>query len=129
MNPLIQYPTSSDLPVPLLPYSPAVRVGELIFVSGQASVDADGKIVSDTFENEFRRTMENLRKVLAACGSDLKHVVQTRNYIRDAANLERYNELYREYFSVPYPARTTITHCLTEVLHYEIDCVAVVKKP
>jgi 2-iminobutanoate/2-iminopropanoate deaminase len=84
----------------------------LIFVSGQASVDAKGAIVQDTFEGEFRRSLENLRKVLEGAGSDLKHVVQTRNYIRDASNGVRYNELYREYFSEPYPARTTITNCL-----------------
>ena len=128
MNPLVKYPRTSDTPTSHLPFSPAVQVGDLIFVSGQASVDATGKIISDTFENEFRRSIENLRKILEACGSDLKHVVQTRNYIREASNLGRYNELYREYFSAPFPARTTITYCLTEALHYEIDCVAVVKQ-
>ncbi|HYD84501.1 MAG TPA: RidA family protein, partial [Opitutus sp.] len=60
-------------------------------------------------------------------GSDLSHVVQTRNYVRDDANLTRYNELYREYFSAPFPARTTITNCLPVALHYEIECIAVVK--
>ena len=80
-----------------------MRVGDLIFVSGQASVDATGKIVADTFEGEFRRSVENLRKVLETAGSDLKHVIQTRNYVRDAANVPRYNELYREYFSAPFP--------------------------
>ena len=127
MSTSIQYPRKADTPVSSLPFSPAVRVGDLIFISGQASVDASGTIVADTFEGEFRRSVENLRKVLETAGSDLRHVVQTRNYIRDPANLGRYNELYREYFTAPYPARTTITHCLPPTLHYEIDCVAVVK--
>ena len=60
-------------------------------------------------------------------GSDLAHVVQTRNYVRDPANVARFNEIYREYFSDPYPARTTITHCLPDILHFEIECVAVPK--
>ena len=68
-----------------------------------------------------------MKKVLESADSDLKHVVQTRNYVRDPANVARYNELYREYFSAPYPARTTITNCLPAVLHYEVECIAVVK--
>ncbi|MBP9912890.1 MAG: RidA family protein, partial [Opitutaceae bacterium] len=118
MSTPIQYPRNANTPVSHLPFSPATRVGDLIFVSGQASVDEKGAIVQDTFEGEFRRSLENLRKVLESCGSDLQHVVQTRNYVRDPANVARYNELYREYFTAPYPARTTITHCLPEVLHF-----------
>jgi 2-iminobutanoate/2-iminopropanoate deaminase len=128
MSTTIQYPRDPSTPVSHLPFSPATRVGDLIFVSGQASVDATGKIVQDTFEGEFRRSMENLRKVLESAGSDLAHVVQTRNYVRDPANVARYNELYREYFTAPYPARTTITHCLPQVLHFEIECIAVKRK-
>ena len=127
MKTTVTYPQDKDTPTSHLPFSPAVRVGELIFVSGQASVDATGQIVPDTFEGEFRRSIENLRKVLESAGSDLRHVVQTRNYIRDDANLGRYNELYREYFSDPRPARTTITNCLPVSLHYEIECVAVAR--
>jgi 2-iminobutanoate/2-iminopropanoate deaminase len=128
MSTQVTYPIAKDTPVSHLPFSPAVRVGDLIFVSGQASVDATGKIIPDTFEGEFRRSVENLRKVLETAGSDLKHVIQTRNYVRDSANVARYNELYREYFSAPFPTRTTITNCLPPTLHYEIECVAVAKQ-
>jgi len=124
----VQYPKDANTPVSHLPFSPAVCVGDLIFISGQASVDATGKLVPDTFEGEFRRSVENLRKVLESAGSDLKHVIQTRNYLRDPEHLARYNELYREYFSEPFPARTTITHCLPVALHYEIECIAVPAK-
>ncbi len=124
-HPLVTYPQHSDTPTSHLPFSPCVVVGDLILVSGQASVDETGKIVSDSFEGEFRRSVENLRKVLEAAGSDLAHVVQTRNYVRDAAEVPRYNELYREYFSAPFPARTTITDCLPPTLRYEIEAVAV----
>jgi 2-iminobutanoate/2-iminopropanoate deaminase len=105
-----------------------VCFGDLIFISGQASVDATGKIVSDTFEGEFRRSIENVRRVLAAAGSDLAHVIQTRNYVRDAEDVPLYNQLYREYFSEPCPTRTTITNCLPPTLRYEIEVVAV-KRP
>jgi 2-iminobutanoate/2-iminopropanoate deaminase len=127
MSTPVSYPREANTPVSHLPFSPAVRVGDVIYVSGQASVDATGKIVSDTFEGEFRRSIENMRLVLQAAGCTLKDVVQTRNYVRDAADVPRYNELYREYFSAPFPARTTITNCLPPTLKYEVECVAVAK--
>ena len=127
MSTSVQYPRNPDTPVSHLPFSPVVRVGDLVLVSGQASVDATGKIVTDTFEGEFRRSIENMRKVLEAAGCGLQDVVQTRNYVRDPADVPRYNELYREYFSAPYPARTTITNCLPPTLKYEVECVAVAR--
>ena len=124
-HPSVSYPRNADTPTSHLPFSPSVCFGDLILISGQASVDAAGKIVSDTFEGEFRRSIENVRKVLAAAGSDLAHVIQTRNYVRDAEDVPLYNQLYREYFTEPYPTRTTITNCLPPTLRYEIEVVAV----
>jgi 2-iminobutanoate/2-iminopropanoate deaminase len=83
--------------------------------------------ISGTFEEEFRRSMENLIQILHDAGSDLAHVVSTRNYLRDPANGPLYQQLYAEYFQPPRPARTTITNCLTPALHYEIECIAVKK--
>ena len=127
MNPKVTFPINPDTPVSHLPFSPVVWVGDLVFVSGQASVDATGKIISDTFEGEFRRSVENLRKVLQTAGCDLNDVIQTRNYVRDAAEVPLYNQLYREYFSAPFPTRTTITNCLPPALRYEIECIAVAR--
>jgi 2-iminobutanoate/2-iminopropanoate deaminase len=127
MNPKVTFPINPDTPVSHLPFSPVVRVGDLVFVSGQASVDATGKIISDTFEGEFRRSVENLRKVLQTAGCDLNDVIQTRNYVRDAAEVPLYNQLYREYFSAPFPTRTTITNCLPPARRYEIECIAVAR--
>lgn len=124
---MIEYPGTDGTPRSHLPFSPATRVGDLIFVSGQASVDETGKIVPDSFEGEMRRSIDNLRKVLESCGSDLDHVVQTRNYVRAASDNTEYNRLYAEIFKAPYPARTTITNCLSPALRYEIEAIAVVK--
>ena len=121
----ISYPSLPDTPVSHLPFSPLVVVGNLVFISGQASVDETGTIVSDSFEGEFRRSIENVRRVLAAAGCDLSHVVQTRNYVRDNGDLPLYNRLYAEVFAKPYPARTTIVNCLPPQLRYEIEVVAV----
>ena len=106
---MIEYPSKPDTPRSHLPFSPVTKVGNLLFVSGQASVDAQGKIVSDSFEGEMRRSLENLKKVLEDAGSSLALVAQTRNYVRDATDTVEFNRLYREYFSAPFPARTTIT--------------------
>lgn len=108
------------------PYSPAIRSGDLLFVSGQASVDRDGAIANGTFEEELRRSMENLRRVLEAGGCGFGDVVQVRAYVRDPADVPRYNELYREYFAPPLPARTTLTGCLDPVA-FEIEAIARVR--
>jgi 2-iminobutanoate/2-iminopropanoate deaminase len=97
-------------------------------IAPTVSLSTTAGIISDTFEAEFRRSMENVRLVLETAGSDLSHVVQTRNYVRDAEDLPLYNKLYREYFPSPRPARTTIVNCLDPSLRYEVEAVAV-KRP
>lgn len=127
-HPLVSYPQLKGTPTSHLPFSPCVVVGEMVFVSGQASVDSTGQIICDTFEGEFRRSIENVRLVLEAAGSDLEHVFQTRNFVRDDADLPLYNKLYAEYFKSDRPARTTITNCLSAELKYEIEVIAVRKQ-
>jgi 2-iminobutanoate/2-iminopropanoate deaminase len=118
----------SDTPTSHLPFSPAIRAGDFVFVSGQASVDATGAIVVDTFEGEFRRSLDNVKKVLAAANLELRDVVQVRSYLANQSDLAQYNQLYREYFSDPYPARTTIVGVLGDMLKYEIDATAYARK-
>lgn len=121
---MIEYPLNGKVPAGPLPFSPVTKVGNLLFVAGQASTDETGAIVAGTFEEEFRRSVENLRRLVEAAGSDLARVVQVRSYVRDPANLPLYNRLYREYFPEPFPARTTLTNCLPPTLQFEIECVA-----
>ena len=113
-------------PVPTshLPFSPFVRTGGFVFVSGQASVDATGKIINDTFEGEMRRSMENVKAVLAGAGLTLADVCQVRSYVGRQEDLAEYNRIYREYFTAPYPARTTLIGCLGTLLKFEIDVTA-----
>ncbi|HEX4120324.1 MAG TPA: RidA family protein [Verrucomicrobiae bacterium] len=107
-----------------LPFSAAIQAGGFVFVSGMASADETGKIISDTFENEARRTYGNIARVLAAAGLDFSHVVQARCYLADQANWDEHNRIYREFFSQPYPARTTLIGCLGNAVKYEVDVVA-----
>ena len=108
-----------------LPFSAAVEANGFVFISGQASVDATGQIVSGTFEEEMRRAFQNVTDILRSAGLGLEHVVRVTSYVQDPADGPRYNELYREYFAPPYPARTTITNCLGSALKFEIDVIAV----
>jgi 2-iminobutanoate/2-iminopropanoate deaminase len=113
-----------DVPKSHLPFSPAIEVGGFVFVSGQASVDGTGKIINDTFEGEMRRSLENVQKVLAAAGLTFKDVVRVTSYLGRQDDLAEYNRIYREYFSEPYPARSTLMGVLGTLLKFEIDVVA-----
>jgi len=109
-----------------LPFSHAVRAGGNVYVSGQASVDlATGEIIAGTFAEEFARSMANLRTILDAAGCGIADIVKVGCYVRRDEDLPEFNRLYREYFSEPFPARTTITNCLPPSLLFEIDCVAI----
>lgn len=108
-----------------LPFSPAVESNGFVFVSGQASVDETGNIISGTFDQEMRRSMANVERVLGSAGLSLRDVVRVTSYVRDSVDGPRYNELYREYFSEPFPARTTLLNCLPDSLRFEVDVIAV----
>ncbi|PXA96208.1 reactive intermediate/imine deaminase [Nostoc sp. 3335mG] len=111
-----------------LPFSPAFIAGDLMFVSGQASVDSQtGAIITDTFEGEMRRSIKNLRAILEAGGLSLDHVVNVKSYVADEADLALYNRIYPEYFSEPRPSRSTIVGVLGTKLKFELDCVAYAK--
>lgn len=116
--------SGEGVPQSNLPFSPALKVGQLVFVSGQASVNEKGEIVKDTFEGEVRRSFENTRKILAAAGLDFSHVVQVRNYVGNQEDLASFNQIYKDYFIAPYPARTTLIGCLGTLLKFEVDLIA-----
>ena len=108
-----------------LPFSPAIVAGDIVFVSGQASVDrSDGHIINGTFEEEMRRSIENMEAILKAAGLSLDHVINVRCYLARPEDVAEHNRLYADYFSAPLPTRTTITGVLGTMLKYEVDCVA-----
>lgn len=107
-----------------LPFSPGVRAGDFIFLSGLASVDENNQIIPDTFENEARRTYKNIARVLASGGLTFADVVQVRCYLSNKEDWDEHNRIYREFFSEPFPARTTLIGCLGDMVKYEVDLVA-----
>ena len=110
-----------------LPFSPAIIAGDLMFVSGQASVDPDrGVIISGTFEQEMRRSIENLRSILEAAGLSLDNVINVKSYVGEQSDLPEYNRIYAEYFTAPLPTRSTIIGVLGTMLKFELDGIACV---
>jgi 2-iminobutanoate/2-iminopropanoate deaminase len=123
-SPAIRHFTGNGAIRSPLPFSPAVQAGEFVFISGMASADENGAIVHDTFENEARRTYRNVASALAAAGRTFADVVQVRCYLDRKEDWDAHNVIYREFFSEPFPARTTLVGCLGGLVKYEVDVIA-----
>jgi 2-iminobutanoate/2-iminopropanoate deaminase len=107
-------------------YSPAVVVGDLVFVSGQGPIDSDTKAISgNTFEEQLRLTFENVEAVLNAAGCVLDDCVKVNIYLLDLDNFDRMNVLYEQLFNEPFPARTTLGARLWHDIQIEVDVIAV----
>lgn len=101
------------------PLSPAVVVGELVFVSGQTAPEANG------VEAQTRAVLEKVGSVLRAAGSDYAKVARCGVYLRDIADFPKMNAIYREFFPTDFPARSTIGCPLAHPdILVEVDCVA-----
>lgn len=113
-------------PTPRGPYSPAVRAGDFIFVSGQGPIDSTtDKLVVDEIERQTEVTLGNIRTILHACGATPADVVKCSVFLRDIADFPRMNKVYAEFFGDNRPARTTIEAKFHQAeMLVEIDCVA-----
>ncbi len=96
-------------PKPIGPYSQAVKVCNLIFGSGQIPVDPEtGEIVGKNIKEQTRRVMENIKAILESCGCTMDNIVSVTVFLKDLSLFEEFNEVYKEYFKKPFPARTTV---------------------
>jgi 2-iminobutanoate/2-iminopropanoate deaminase len=118
--------SSSDAPAAIGPYSPAVRAGDLLFVSGQIALDpSTGAMVEGGVEAQARRVMENLGALLEAAGLSFDAVVRSTIYLADLGDFAKVNEIYGAYFKPPYPARATVQVAkLPRDARVEIDVIA-----
>jgi 2-iminobutanoate/2-iminopropanoate deaminase len=109
------------------PYSPAIRVGKFLFVSGQIALDPEtGALRNETMETETRQVLENLRRILAAAGYDSSHVVSATVYLKDMDDYQKMNVIYGGYFQDgAYPARVAVQVAeLPRQAHVEISAIA-----
>jgi reactive intermediate/imine deaminase len=111
-----------------LPFSPAVRVGNLIYLSGQiGNLPGTRQLAAGGIAAETRQAMENIRTVLTAAGTDFVHVVKCTVFLVDIADYAAMNEVYAGYFPASPPARSTVAGSgLALGARVEIECIAAV---
>ena len=117
-----------DAPAPKGAYTPGVRAGDFVFVSGQVPRDPrTGALAGDDFATQARATLANVAGVLAAAGASLSDVVSVIVYLTSTDDWAEFDQIYREVMTPPYPTRTAVGASLRGIL-VEISAIAYVGK-
>ncbi|HWI52575.1 MAG TPA: RidA family protein [Symbiobacteriaceae bacterium] len=117
-------------PIPAGPYSPAIIAGDFVFVSGQGPLlPGSREIREGGIREQTAQVLENIRTILAAAGCTMADVVKVQAHLADMQDFAAYNEVYREHFPEPFPARTTVQSGLPGPFSVEIDVVALRPRP
>jgi len=113
-------------PTAIGPYSPALRAGNLLFISGQVPMDPDtGNLIDGDIAAQTRRVLESIGRLLAAAGLAHNDVVRTTVFLADMGDFAAMNAAYGEFFLEPYPARSTLQAArLPRDARIEIDVIA-----
>ncbi len=123
-SPDVEYYTSKEMKG--LPFSAAVRVGRMLYVSGQIGIDGTGRIAPGGIAAETRQVLENIRTILEQCGSSMDHVVKATVMLADMAEWAEMNRVYVTYFPKHLPARSALgVNGLAFGARVEIECIAV----
>ena len=109
------------------PYSPALKVGNLLFLSGSIPLDpVSGQLVQGGIVEQTTRVMENIKALLEAGGASFNNVARATVFMIDLGEFAQMNEVYSKYFAAPYPARSTVQVVkLPKDVRVEIDVIAV----
>jgi len=107
-----------------LPFSPAIRAGDFVYVSGQVAHGENGELVDGGIIKQTRQTIENLRRILEKAGCTLDDVIKCNVWLADARDFWSFNRIYASYFPDIPPARSTVQSPLMIDAKIEIDCVA-----
>jgi 2-iminobutanoate/2-iminopropanoate deaminase len=123
-KPVVQWIVPAGAPA-TLPFSPAVRVGNVLYLSGQLGVDSTGKLAPGGIEAETRQTLTNIKRLLEANGSSMDHVVKCLVMLADIGEWARMNTVYLTFFPVHKPARSAFGATgLALGARLEIECIA-----
>jgi len=125
---MIERLSPPGVPVPRGPYSPAVKAGGFVYVSGQVPIDTSTNQLSPgDIQHETRLVLNNTKAILEGAGAALEQVIKCTVYLADGADFKAMNEVYAEFFGVHKPARTTVV-CKFAMpdIKVEIDCIAYV---
>jgi len=108
------------------PYSPAVKLGDFVYVSGQLPLDVEGKLVEGDIQEQAYQVLKNMEAVLAEMNLEMRHIVKTTIFLTDLADFQAVNEIYATYFADPYPARSTVqVAALPKGAHIEIEAIVI----
>jgi reactive intermediate/imine deaminase len=111
-----------------LPFSTAVRVGRMLYLSGQIGIDGSGKVVPGGIAAETRQAMENIRVTLEQYGSSLDHVIKATIMLADMSEWVEMNKVYVTYFPKHLPARSALgANGLALGARVEVECIAVLQ--
>ena len=101
--------STKNAPQAIGPYSQAVKAGNLMFISGQIPLDPKtGDLVSQSIEDQAKQVLENVKSICEAAGCSLDDIVKISIFLTDLSNFAVVNDMMKEYFSEPYPARATV---------------------
>jgi len=118
--------TTPNAPIPIGPYSQAIKANGFVFVAGQGPLDpTTGQIVPGGIEEQTHLTLRTIKAILEAAGTSLENVVRVGVFLRDMADFAAMNKVYSEYFGATKPARTTVRAESPVDIRIEIDCIAV----
>ena len=116
---------SISAPIPAGAYSPAILHNGMIFVSGQTpEKPGSSELVEGDITVQTEQVMENLKGILSAAGAAMNDVLKVTVHLADIKDFEGYNRVYKRYFSVPYPSRTTVQSVIPGGSLLEIDVIA-----
>ncbi len=114
-------------PRPTVPYSYAVKAGNLLFIAGQVGVDpANNKLRGSSIREQTEQALTNMATVLKAAGSSMEHVVKTTVFISDFKDFEEMNRVYAKFFPTDQPARSTVQVVLYDGFKVEIEAIAAI---
>lgn len=119
--------STTGAPAAIGPYSPVIKAGNLLFLSGQIPIDPEsGAIVPGGIEAQTEQVMRNIAALLAAAGASVDHVVRTTVYLIDMNEFAAMNDCYARFVTNPPPARATVqVSRLPRDVRVEIDAIAV----
>ncbi|MEL6251722.1 MAG: RidA family protein [Bacteroidota bacterium] len=118
---------TSNAPAPIGPYSQAVKVGNMFFLSGQIAIDpATGNMITDNLEAETHQVMKNIGAILTDQGMDFSNIAKTSIFLQSMGDFAEVNGIYGSYFSSDFPARETVEVAgLPKGVNVEISVIAV----
>ena len=117
--------STSKAPAAIGPYSQAIQWGDVVFISGQvAFIPSTGELNNNTFENEANQVIDNLDAICKEAGGSLDNILKLSIFLTDLANFDAVNNLMKERFSEPFPARSTIeVSRLPKDVNIEMDAI------